>query len=499
MSQNHYFCPLCSSANVFQNYPALFIHIRNQHREESVFNIRCELSAFCGSRYSSFNSYRQHIYRCHRALIDSFDNHDILNDHQESFPEYSFDNQPNLIVDSDFSIYEEEDLDETDFIPPKFDHISFSPTDEQLNLDKFSYFYTQFLLELREYHLLPQKVVQSISTNVCTLFHMMVELIKMKKSSNILPVIDLETTFAHIIRIIDSTSKSEYTFLKQCEKFFDYRQPKEIILNAANERAYYVPLKESLSDVFRSGELFRYIVDNIQSLITRSTKDNDLILSNRQCQTIQSNISRQKHSNTLLLKLYTDGIGITNPIGPKKDAHKLTCFYYLLDDLPDTVKSQISSIGLHCLSYTKHLNDENKRHTLMNVLVNDVNSLQNDGISIPCLSSRIYFVFSCLCGDNLSSNEIGGFQKNFNSGNFCRHCYISYEQRHIPLTDISFAPRTRLRHDIILREIMDMNDRRTVQGVTSCSWFKDLIGFYPTDSLPCDLMHDTAEGNTLKK
>jgi hypothetical protein len=69
---------------------------------------------------------------------------------------------------------------------------------------------------------------------------MFVELIKMKTSSNALSVIDLETTFAHIIRIIDSTSRNEYTFLKQCERFFDYRQPKEIILNVADEPAYYV-------------------------------------------------------------------------------------------------------------------------------------------------------------------------------------------------------------------------------------------------------------------
>ena len=73
MSQTHYFCPLCPTANVFQNYSTLFAHIRNKHRDESSFTIRCELSVLCGSRYSSFESYRQHIYRCHRSLIDSSD------------------------------------------------------------------------------------------------------------------------------------------------------------------------------------------------------------------------------------------------------------------------------------------------------------------------------------------------------------------------------------------------------------------------------------------
>ncbi|CAF5176136.1 unnamed protein product, partial [Rotaria magnacalcarata] len=80
------------------------------------------------------------------------------------------------------------------------------------------------------------------------------------------------------------------------------------------------------------GELLEAMLNNINSLATRSAGDNDIILSNRQSQSVIYNIVRQTNPNSLLLKLYTDGIAITNPIGPKKDSHKLTCFYYLLDD-----------------------------------------------------------------------------------------------------------------------------------------------------------------------
>ena len=136
-------------------------------------------------------------------------------------------------------------------------------------------------------------------------------------------------------------------------------------------------------------QLLQAIIDNIKPLLTCTAKDNDLIISNRQCSSVRSNLARQKNSNALLLKLYTDGIGITNSIGPKKDSYKLTCFYYLLDDLPEIVRSQVDSIGLHCLCYTKHLNNDNNRRILMNVLVEDLNKLQIEDISIPRLSSRI--------------------------------------------------------------------------------------------------------------
>lgn len=507
MSEAHYFCPLCQSPNLFQNYSTLFIHIRNQHREESPFNIRCELTAFCGCVYSSFESYRRHIYRCHRTLIDSFENSngvasniDVLGnlDLEDSFSPTNFDNQPNADADSEPLIYPEDEFDDTDHRFLNFDPISFSCTDQQLGFERLAQFYTRFLLELREYHLLPQKIVQSISSNFCKFFDIMLELIKAKVLSSAVSVIDFETTFTAVNRIINSISKNEYTFLKQCKKYFKYQPPSEIVLNKNEKRAYYIPLKQSLSSLLHSGELLEAIMNNISSLATRSADDNDIILSNRQSQSVIYNTSRQANPNSLLLKLYTDGIAITNPIGPKKDLHKLTCFYYLLDDLPDIVRSQVDSVGLHSICYTKHLNDANSRKTLMNVLVEDINLLQIEGISVPCLSSRVYFVFSSICADNLAANEVGGFQRNFSAGSFCRHCLITYEQRHIPLSDISFVPRTRLQHDTIINRIMRNNIHATIQGVNNYSWFKDLIGFHPTESLPPDIMHDTAEGNTVK-
>ncbi|CAF1293238.1 unnamed protein product [Rotaria sordida] len=295
---------------------------------------------------------------------------------------------------------------------------------------------------------------------------MIVKLIKKKTSTaTFISTNDLDTAFAQINSIINSISKSEYQFLKQCKKYFNYEVPTEIILNTSEERAYYIPLKQSIGRMLQNEQLLKSIIDNINSLSKYVAKDQDLILSNRQGHSIISNLSRQANPNVLLLKLYTDGISVTNPLGAKRDSHKFTCFYYLLDDMPEIIRSKVNYIGLFCMCYTKHLNDQNSRTILMDVLVNDLNMLQNEGITIACPSSRIYFVFSTVCGDNLAANEIGGFQKTFSSGSFCRHCYITYEQRLIPLTDISFVPRTRSKHDMILHQIINNNNDQTIQGV----------------------------------
>ena len=165
-----------------------------------------------------------------------------------------------------------------------------------------------------------------------------------------------------------------------------------------------------------------------------------------------------------MLKLYTDEISITNPIGAKRDFHKM-CFYYLLDDIPDSIRSRVDSFGLFCMCYSEHLNDQNSARILMNVLVNDLNSLQNERITITRLSSGIYFIFTTVYADNLAANEIGGFQKTFSSGNFCRHRYITYEQQLIPLTDLSFVPRTKLMHDTILNQIITNDNDEIMKGI----------------------------------
>ncbi|CAF2951744.1 unnamed protein product [Rotaria sp. Silwood2] len=274
MSQQHYFFPLCISSSVFHNCPTLFIHIRNEHREESTFNTPCELDVSCGSRYSSFDSYRRHIYRCHRPLIDSFDNNDtpssnidhIIDDLENLFSHPTFTNQSDFINDPESCIYPNEELDDTDREFLNFDSTILSIANEQLNFSKLAQFYTRFLLELREYHILPQKVVQSISSKMCSLFDIIIKLIKIKVSSSFMSIIDMEAIFTHVSFIINSVSKSEYNFLKQCKNYFDYQARTEIELTTNEERAYYIPLKQSLYCMLQNGQLLQATIDNINSL-----------------------------------------------------------------------------------------------------------------------------------------------------------------------------------------------------------------------------------------
>ena len=113
---------------------------------------------------------------------------------------------------------------------------------------------------------------------------------------------------------------------------------------------------------------------------------------------------------------------------------------------------------------------------------------------IQTFNGQLHFAFSLLAADNLASHEIGGFQRNFNSGHFCRVCHISYEFRLTPLTDITFLPRTIIKHNRYVQQVVNSSNTRNVAGVVTESPLANLIGFHPVKSLPNDSMHDIAEG-----
>jgi hypothetical protein len=50
--------------------------------------------------------------------------------------------------------------------------------------------------------------------------------------------------------------------------------------------------------------------------------------------------------DSLLMQLYIDDIGLANPIGAKKDKHKMSMIYFSLEDIPDQHRSQLEHIYL---------------------------------------------------------------------------------------------------------------------------------------------------------
>ncbi|CAM4846644.1 unnamed protein product, partial [Rotaria magnacalcarata] len=306
---------------------------------------------------------------------------------------------------------EEEDTDADDIICwSSFKEIWPLLLEKNKDLDSFEKFYLQFLLDLREGHSLP--------------------------------------------------------------KYSSYESAKEIKLDNPNEVAYYVPIHYSIQQMLSNPHVLDILIKNFNQIINQNAHDTDLMFDYRHASQAKLHPVLKNKPDSLLFQLYVDEIGLTNPIGAKKDTQKVTMLYVQLADLPDTVKSMVNQLDFWLY----------------------LNTLQTSGIFIPALRTQLNFAFTILAGDNLGSNDIGGFQKNFNNGQFCRHCHINYDQRLIPLSEISHPHRTRDQHDNLVQQVINLNNDFILQGVVDVSPFSKLIGFHATTSLPNYLMHNFNEG-----
>jgi hypothetical protein len=88
----------------------------------------------------------------------------------------------------------------------------------------------------------------------------------------------------------------------------------------------------------------------------------------------------------------------------KNATHKLTTFYFSIDDLPARHSSSLNTVYLLLLYYTKDFDDENNRRIIFNQFNKDLKSLEEDGLILPGDTISTYFTISTLCADNLAGD-----------------------------------------------------------------------------------------------
>ncbi|CAF1613054.1 unnamed protein product, partial [Rotaria sp. Silwood1] len=265
------------------------------------------------------------------------------------------------------------------------------------------------------------------------------------------PIIKVEGIFNQIIRTIEGAAKNEYQFIKSCQEFFQYEEPHKIELNESGDCGYIIPIKKSIRNFLNKPDVIDLLVKNINETILTTKKNKDLLLKYRDGTAAATNKSLEKNIYSFLLVVYSFGI---------------------------------------CLS--KLLTNPSHRRIYFEAMINDLNELQTQRLTLSTGTGRLHFAFNLLAADNLAANDLGGFQKNFNNGYFCRMCNISYTYKSIPLTDISFLLRSEKSYESYLNQVLQ--SKNSIFGITRHSDFSNLIAFHPIRSLPFDIMHDFSEG-----
>ncbi|CAF3387913.1 unnamed protein product, partial [Rotaria sp. Silwood2] len=226
--------------------------------------------------------------------------------------------------------------------------------------------YASFMLQLREELFLPKSITNSISSYIGTLLNYVESLLEQNVvtyDSSIGSILSssqtmhnspkktieiemLNSTMNQVRDAVESIIRNEYQFLNYCKNYFDYNPTEQIIVSAPGEKldyAYYISMDKTLFSIFNNQHILIEILDNIKRQQKITTNNEDFMFSFR-----NANYGTRIDDDNLLIQLYADEIGLTNPIGVKKDQHKMFMIYFSLEDIPD----QRRSVILHKFSCT---------------------------------------------------------------------------------------------------------------------------------------------------
>lgn len=134
----------------------------------------------------------------------------------------------------------------------------------------------------------------------------------------------------------------------------------------------------------------------------------------------------QRYKQAIRIKLYYDELEIVNALGSKTSVHKLTAFYYEIDNLPPHMNSDLGSI--HVLLLCSHANIVHfKFEKVLERFMVDLAKLESDeGIVFDCDGEEYVLHGSLIafCGDGLAVHEIYNMLSP-SANEFCRMCMYS--------------------------------------------------------------------------
>ena len=229
--------------------------------------------------------------------------------------------------------------------------------DDEMTMENIIRSFILFMTQLREEFLVPKPVMKVVTNYIVTLIEML-QSILMKSAGNdysgnsslsssasakptdkVIKLEVVQSLVRDICQRLSDVTKNEYRFEQISKSMFNYDLPIEIIIgrkgiNEKFDTAYLIPIEKSLIRVLGDDEILSRVLQTINQERKSTNMDHDLLLSFR-----HGNFGSRIDDDSLLLQLFIDDIGVTNPIGAKKDNHKLTMLYYTIEDLPQECKS----------------------------------------------------------------------------------------------------------------------------------------------------------------
>ena len=447
-------CPLCEFKQPFSE-ATLFSHFRGHLKNHE--NVTCPFKN-CSYRTNVYSSFNAHKSRTHAGSLDICD--DIVSTENESSPGRS-------TVDLDSEDPAQSQHADTLAFPEADSWCDTSQLRAQLNHNLSSLF-----LKMQTILHVSDMASQEIVDHLTQIFTLSQPLIKdsIKEILQRHHVSPTEATLNDLVNAVMDTNifvsatakKEELSSAKRRKTFIEKNylvvMPVQYVLEAGCT-VVYVPILQMIQEMFKHTD----ILDRIKE--TKISQKGHY-MSHQDGSYFHENdlLSSSEQSLKMPLILYIDDLEIANPLGTSRKIHKLCSVYWVFADLPAKYRSALHVIQLAALCKVPDIQRCGYQRAL-GPLLQDISTLEQDGVFIECLGESVRGTVSCVVSDNLAAHALAGFTQSFRAGYICRFCNATRDQiQSHDVGDGEFSLRTKASHDCVVHDVIQ-GDSQSQFGV----------------------------------
>lgn len=198
--------------------------------------------------------------------------------------------------------------------------------------------------------------------------------------------------------------------------------------------------------------------------------------------------------NFLQLHFFYDEFETANPLGSKKNVHKLGGLYMSVRNMPAQLTSRQMNIFPVIYCYASDV----KKYgfdAMLQPLLSDLKALEAGiQLTINATAETIYGAAVMWSGDNLGNHQMFGFSPNFIADRCCHFCYASYDDRQTCFRESDVLLRDKISYAADCNKLLVDPSSAKISGVYRRCSLADLKFFSVPENLCPDAMHDLLEG-----
>ena len=212
-----------------------------------------------------------------------------------------------------------------------------------------------------------------------------------------------------------------------------------------------------------------------------------------------------EYSSEISISLFSDDLGVTNPIGKSRGKHKLWVLYFQLLNIPQCCLSKSFSIFPLAITGSKSVKVKGLMKSLLLDLVQSLNELSSiDSSTLTNANGKKFMVkLKHFIGDSLTCNAIAAFKEGFGKKvvRCCRVCNSNRSEMLVYNKHSQCKIRSLEEHKMRVKELdksslprVELLKWSKLYGVQSNSVLSEIKEFDVTKQVLFDPMHDLLEG-----